>query len=131
MIKPDQPPTEKLQVPNVPCGVESSLIFYRLVFLINTCVPNVPCGVESLAFLVKIAKIISWFLMYRVELKDVKVFCFVFAYSVGVFLMYRVELKVCIKQACKFFLFFPFLMYRVELKGAHFPRQVSFLWERS
>ena len=37
--------SDLFDVPNVPCGVESPLIFENKTLLIH--VPNVPCGVES------------------------------------------------------------------------------------
>ena len=53
-------------VPNVPCGVESSILFNCLTN--SLAVPNVPCGVESILSL-NLFKTSSKFLMYRVELK--------------------------------------------------------------
>ena len=57
-------------VPNVPCGVESTLI--NVSVRLTTYVPNVPCGVESLQGLQGLAVLIL-FLMYRVELKGISV----------------------------------------------------------
>ena len=76
-------------VPNVPCGVESTLP--------NACttatarVPNVPCGVERNPYKVLKPKITK-FLMHRVELKGIH------QNMEGTqvhnpFLMHRVELK--------------------------------------
>ena len=56
-------------VPNVPCGVESLLSPLR--DLAVPLVPNVPCGVES-SFSKRTPLGVSMFLMYRVELKEVK-----------------------------------------------------------
>ena len=78
-------------VPNVPCGVERKY-FFALIQLGLRTVPNVPCGVErsGISFMLKVFS--SWFLMYRVELKDTKTP--LPATALPLFLMYRVELKV-------------------------------------
>ncbi len=55
------------EVPNVPCGVESS--FPSLLTEGEVLVPNVPCGVESF-FSTPLLHSFFLFLMYRVELKD-------------------------------------------------------------
>ena len=81
-----------MQVPNVPCGVESfeeTLTSYQR----EHPVPNVPCGVERPArqpygrF-----GLVSLFLMYRVELKVTSNSPSPSAFF-PLFLMYRVELK--------------------------------------
>ena len=81
-------------------------------------VPNVPCGVESsLAFSISFAK--ARFLMYRVELKVSGLNFTILPLTVFSFLMYRVELKVFYKDLTGFLFWIKvFLMYRVELKVA-------------
>ncbi len=54
-------------VPNVPCGVESTIKSLMMSFC--PVVPNVPCGVESRQMFQTASSPIL-FLMYRVELKD-------------------------------------------------------------
>ncbi len=80
----------KYVVPNVPCGVERKNL--NLITSLHQKVPNVPCGVESHHRLSLAQKLISWFLMYRVELKVI--FNSLVVFIVLMFLMYRVELKV-------------------------------------
>ncbi len=78
-----------MQVPNVPCGVERK---FKVVYHFRVVVvPNVPCGVESQD---KFPKDFGYgrFLMYRVELKDMRVLMLSITSSYR-FLMYRVELK--------------------------------------
>ena len=55
-----------LYVPNVPCGVERSLL--KCIYKQAHLVPNVPCGVERRPSFGK-AIALTLFLMYRVELK--------------------------------------------------------------
>ena len=55
-----------IDVPNVPCGVESSGT--RTWKACLSVVPNVPCGVESSSTLPPKTQL-NLFLMYRVELK--------------------------------------------------------------
>ena len=56
-------------VPNVPCGVERCLTF--LLMADSLSVPNVPCGVERVLRRAS-TKDEREFLMYRVELKEVR-----------------------------------------------------------
>ena len=78
------------KVPNVPCGVESCEA-QKEELLRPQSVPNVPCGVESSQRDGRGFDKHSTFLMYRVELKE-PIFGVLVAWEVW-FLMYRVELK--------------------------------------
>ena len=64
--RPSPSPARAYLVPNVPCGVESSIA--QLTEKLGNYVPNVPCGVES-AVLENRLNHVQEFLMYRVELK--------------------------------------------------------------
>ncbi len=60
-----------LTVPNVPCGVERTVLG-RMLWAFAKPVPNVPCGVERGSLnSVALSALQPSFLMYRVELKDI------------------------------------------------------------
>jgi hypothetical protein len=83
-------------------------------FKLSFKVPNVPCGVESsVALSPTPCPALHLFLMYRVELKVLV--CHILNNCPFWFLMYRVELKVSILHS-RTLLAEGFLMYRVELK---------------
>ncbi len=56
-----------MQVPNAPCGVESTGILQLMVM--NIAVPNAPCGVERFFLYFRLHPN-KPFLMHRVELKE-------------------------------------------------------------
>ena len=56
-------------VPNAPCGVERFLLGFYITPTLPV-VPNAPCGVERQTAKKDLTKCWHWFLMHRVELKE-------------------------------------------------------------